>query len=121
VAFSPDGRTLATGGYDYRDNAGAVRLWNLAGPTRPHTLLATLEPRSGGPVASVAFSPDGHTLAADGGDNTVRLWDTAAPAHPRTLTTLKGHTSEVPSVAFSPNGRTLATGGYEGVRLWAVD
>ena len=67
-------------------------------------------------VRSVAFSPDGGTLASGSADGTVRLWDaiTGAP-----LKTLAGHTDSVYSVAFSPDGRTLASGSDDDtVRLW---
>ncbi|MEU4829908.1 serine/threonine-protein kinase [Streptosporangium sp. NPDC023615] len=72
-----------------------------------------------GYVESVAFSPDGHTLATAGLDGTVRLWDvrTREPIG----TPLTGHISGVSSVAFSPDGRTLATAGSDStVRLWDV-
>ncbi|MET9180762.1 trypsin-like peptidase domain-containing protein [Kitasatospora aureofaciens] len=69
-------------------------------------------------VNSVAFSPDGRTLAAASGDKAVLLWDAATGA---TRTPLTGHTAAVSSVAFSPDGRTLATGsGDQTVRLWDV-
>ena len=73
-----------------------------------------------GSVFSVAFSPDGHTLASSDAHGTVRLWDVASPAHPRLLgQSLTGRTGTVPSVAFSPDGHTLASGDYVGtVRLW---
>ncbi|MGW5489637.1 WD40 repeat domain-containing serine/threonine protein kinase [Streptosporangium sandarakinum] len=106
VAFSPDGRTLATGSGD-----NTVRLWEAATGRTTATLTGHTEP-----VSSVAFSPDGRTLATGSGDNTVRLWEAATG---RTTATLTGHTEPVSSVAFSPDGRTLATGsGDNTVRLW---
>jgi energy-coupling factor transporter ATP-binding protein EcfA2 len=99
VAFSPDGKTLASGSWD-----NTVRLWDLA------TQQPLGEPFVGHSesVISVAFSPDGKTLASGSHDNTVRLWDLAtrqALGEP-----LVGHSESVVSVAFSPDGKTLASG-----------
>ena len=69
-------------------------------------------------VTSLAFSPDGKTLASASEDRTVGLWDTATGQR---LRTLSGHTDNVLSVAFSPDGKTLASASADAtVRLWAA-
>ncbi|WP_261560339.1 TIR domain-containing protein, partial [Frankia tisae] len=67
-------------------------------------------------VSSVAFAPDGTTLASGSDDQTIRLWDTTTG---RQLHKLTGHTSTVSSVAFAPDGTTLASGSNDQtIRLW---
>jgi len=69
-------------------------------------------------VLSVAFSPDGQTLASGSDDTTVRLWQVSDGT---LLRTLEGHTDTVLSVAFSPDGQTLASGSWDRtVRLWEL-
>src|SRR4051812_2215964 len=80
-------------------------------------LRDTLKGDTGG-VRSVAYSPDGNTLASGNGDGTIKLWDVAAG---RERATLKGHTFPVGSVAYSPDGKTLASGSQDGtIKLWDV-
>ena len=69
-------------------------------------------------ISSVAYSPDGITLASGHWDNTVRLWDAITGEHKQTLT---GLTDDVLSVAFSPDGSMLAGGSYDKtICLWDV-
>ena len=69
-------------------------------------------------VESVAFVPDGKTLASGSDDKTVKLWDVGAG---RELRTLSRHSDLVWSVAFAPDGKTLASGSEDGtIRLWGV-
>ena len=69
VAYSPDGRTLASGSWD-----SSIRIWNA----QTGELLRILTGHHG-PVKSVAYSPDGHTLASVGDDHSIRIWN-AQPA-----------------------------------------
>ena len=64
-----------------------------------------------GSVSSVAFSPDGKTLASGSVDNTIKLWEVATGRELRKLTS---HSEMVKSVAFSPDGKTIASSSGEG-------
>ena len=110
LAFSPDGKILAVGGYR------TVTLWNL--PTgKALTAISHLP----GPVQGLAFRPDGAQLAVAGGapgtSGEVRVYDTKTFA--KIGPTLEGHSDVVMSVAWSADGKWLATGSQDKTaRLW---
>jgi WD40 repeat protein len=116
VTFSPDGKTIVTGG-NGEDNT--VKLWNLDGK-----LLNTLTEHSK-PVTSLAFSSDGKTIASGSRDNTVKLWNLDG----KLLNTLTGHSKPVTSLAFSSDGKTFSSDGKtiasgsrdNTVKLWNLD
>ncbi|MBC6458959.1 WD40 repeat domain-containing protein [Actinomadura sp. HBU206391] len=117
VAFSPDGKILATAGF-VSTEGGEVRLWNVASRRSVLILRTRL-----GEFDSVAFSPDGKTLAIGGdadsgpGAGAVRLWDVAGHRHTATLPIPE---STFDRVTFSPDGKTLASADTGYVRLWDV-
>ena len=133
VAFASDGKHLVSGSYD-----ATVRLWSaetheqLWSAKTPQTRQQTPMVRdifgfetAPGPfhrlafqrVLTVAYSPDGQTLASSGSsDGTIQLWNVENGTHTKTL---KGHTDTVSTLAFSPDGKTLVSGSEDDtLRMW---
>lgn len=147
IAFSPDGKQLATGSFDK-----SVRLWDAATGKELKSFNGHQNY-----VLGVAFSPDGQTIASSAEDNTARLWTMPAsgavsdlahadvvqavalsadgkllaaackdgsvrlwnPAEKKLVHSLTGHKGAVLSVAFSPNGKLVAGSGADGtLRVW---
>ncbi len=105
VAWSPDGRYLATGGTE-----GAVKIWDAVSGQA----LASL-PGHASNVLSVLWSPDGRWLASAGQDATVKVWNWQK----RSALTLAGHREAVDCLAWSPDATRLASGSLDGtVRIW---
>lgn len=105
IAWSPDGRTLASPSQDQ-----TIRLWDAETGECLRTINGHKET-----VFALAFDPKGGTLASASGDGTVKLWN---PTTGRLLRTLKGHSQPVLSAAFGPKGGIIASADVGAVRLW---
>jgi WD40 repeat protein/tRNA A-37 threonylcarbamoyl transferase component Bud32 len=106
VAFSPDGRRIASGSDDQ-----TVKVWDAHSGEE----VLALDGHAG-LVTSVAFGPDGKRLASGSYDGTVMVWD----AHSgQQLLAFKGHQQPVTGVAFSPDGKRIASGSWDQtVKVW---
>ncbi|MYA68613.1 WD40 repeat domain-containing protein, partial [Candidatus Poribacteria bacterium] len=108
TAFSPDRQMFAGVSWDVDDNK--VDLWDLANHQHKETLKEQKY------IKSIAFSPNGKTLAIGNADEPVQLWNVDTGEYTATLVGDQGRGT---SVVFSPDGKTVATGSWDGtVRLW---
>ncbi|NES07355.1 MAG: WD40 repeat domain-containing protein [Okeania sp. SIO2F4] len=110
LAFSGDGKTLASGDMD-----GVIKLWSVE--TGKSVVTITTDEDG---VDVVAFSPDGKTLASiDGTGSTIKLWLVETG---ELVATLCEHESSTYTLAFNPDGMTLASGGSDKtIKLWSVE
>jgi len=120
VAFSPDGKLIASGG---RDRAVTIWKWNGKAGEEPIQLKGHT-----GDVESVEFSPDGRRVVSAGADGTIRIWSVAALSPGgRTYQSIQclqydeADATEVLSVVFSPDGRFIIAAAGDTVKMWAQE
>ncbi len=107
VAFSPDGRTLASG------SSAGIELWDVETGSQ----IAAMSEGTWG-IEALAISPDGRSLAVGVSGSSIQLWDVETATR---AATLEGHKDRVRSLAYSPDGRTLASASDDHtVKLWDV-
>ncbi len=108
VAYSPDGKSLASSSWDE-----TIKIWDVVSRKK----LASLQGHSHW-VTSVAYSPDGKSLASSSYDKTIKIWDVVSG---KELASLQGHSHWVTSVAYSPDGKSLASCSEDKtIKIWDI-
>ncbi len=114
VAYSPDGRTIATGSGDT-----TIRIWDVNTEAHLRTIQIRTPTGLRVGVRSIAYSPDSQTIVAGAADGSVHLWNVKTGERIRSLI---GHSNSVLTVAYSPDGRTIAGGGFDDtIQIWDAD
>ncbi|HCQ12322.1 MAG TPA: hypothetical protein DIU01_03490 [Flavobacterium sp.] len=113
VAFTPDGKTIITGGFNKDPYQGIIKIWN----TNNGSLIQTII--DGQSIECLAISHDGLKLATGNFDHSVKIWEIATG---NLLKEFVGHKSYVKSVVFSPDDQTLVSSGGQGIiNLWKAN
>ncbi|MUG94129.1 hypothetical protein F7734_17735 [Scytonema sp. UIC 10036] len=114
IAFSPDGKTLASGGASQGNyvDANYLYIWDVITGKVLHTLSG-----HGDAVNSIAYSPNSEILVSGGKDKKIKLWDVTLGKEIDSIS--EQHSEEITSVAFSPNGQFFASGSKDKtVKVW---
>ncbi|MFC1761687.1 LamG-like jellyroll fold domain-containing protein, partial [Planctomycetota bacterium] len=115
LAFSPDGKWIATQNSNFLNNGAWIKIWDAATGKE----IRTLEGRHGGFIVSLAFTPDGKRVISGSMDKLIKVWDAHSGEE---LMTLAGHETAIVSLDLSPDGKRIVSRDYGGtIKVWDAD